>query len=504
MKTLFRLSISFMKNVMMFLLLITSGIATAQKPQVTFDEPQEEPANWRKTPLHNAANLNILNWDDNEIIISSFKEQLYLARIDKNLNIKENSTTRLGKSHGSKDNLLRIWHENDSIYVIIREERNVYLYTFDFRSLLQTNMKQIYTVSKHDPSQTETPVDIAWSDNGEYIALVVRHIPRKSEEFMGMRKKQSSFHEFCLYDKHFNPVGSGVFDAVVLPHRVGTGLGYASSWTLTDNGEIVFVSLKAARNPADYPDFGATATQMEIGLFKDGKMTTSTIPNVYRGNLPIGAVNCTEDIEAYENRNSFSMSLRTGTSLRYDGKSMMIFFLNTLYKYSFEDNTVTPQVAMRSYLEPTYYSSGLSDVIDDNEGGQIIRGIGGFVWIPQDISKSFMGSWNVNNSSSTKWSVSSTAATRSMTFLRNDRLYHLADMEKSTTSYYIIGISETTKKIAPQITCVDKKGTAETFNLDAGGYTYFYKISDNRIALWEGNIKVNGKACLRFGHIDIP
>lgn len=504
MKTLFRLSISFMKNVMMFLLLITSGIATAQKPQVTFDEPQEEPANWRKTPLHNAANLNILNWDDNEIIISSFKEQLYLARIDKNLNIKESSKTRLGESRAREDEILRIWHENDSIYIIMKEEHNVLFYTFDYKSLQQTNMKQIYTISKHDPSQTATPVDIAWSDNGEYIALVVRHIPRNSEEFMGLRKKQSSFHEFRLYDKHFNPIGSGVFDAVVLPHRIGTGYGYASSWTLTDNGEIVFVSLKAARNPADYPDFGATATQMEIGLFKDGEMTTSTIPNVYRGNLPVGAVNCTEDINSYENRNSFSMSLRTGTILRYDGKSMMIFFLNTLYKYSFEDNTVTPQVAMPYALEPTYYSSGLSNVIDDNEGGQIIRGIGGFVWIPQDISKSFIGTWNVNRSSSTKWSVSSTTAIRNLTFLRNNRLYHFADMEKSTTSYFIIGIAEGTEKLAPQITCVGKDGKSETFNLDAVGYTYFYKISDNRIALWERNIKVNGKECMRFGHVDLP
>ena len=90
MKTSFRLSFGFAKNMMMFLLLMTSSAATAQKMQVTFDEPQEEPKSWQHTYWHDAMNLNILDWnDDGEVVVYSFKEQLYMARIDKNSNINE-------------------------------------------------------------------------------------------------------------------------------------------------------------------------------------------------------------------------------------------------------------------------------------------------------------------------------------------------------------------------------------------------------------------------------
>lgn len=501
--TAFKHSSAFVKNMLLFLLLMTASTAISQSMQVTFDEPQEEQKYWQKAPWNDFDNINILDWNDNEIVIYSLRQYLYLARIDKNLNLKENSKTKVGKSFAYEDEILRIWHENDNIYIVVREDHNVYLLTYDFRSLQQTDMKQIYTLRKHSTLQVRTPVDIAWSDNGEYIAIVARHIPYKTNE-LGLRKKQGIFHEFGLYDKHFNPIGSGVFDAVDLPLNAGKGYGYASSWTLTDNGEIVFVSLKAARNPADYPEFGATATQMEIGLFKDGKMTTSTIPNVYRGNLPVGAFNCTEDIVSYENRNSFSMSLRTGSILGYDGKSMMIFFLNTLYKYSFEDNTVTPQVAMPFCLEPVYYSSGVSNVIDDNEGGHIIRGVSGYVWIPKDITKSFVGTWEGGRESS-KGSVTTISAVRSLTFLRNDRLYHIANMEKKTQSFSVLGgASETKERMAPQLTSVDIEKKIEKRNLDAVGYLNFYRISDNRIALWERDIKVDGKKCQRFGYVDLP
>ena len=494
MKTSFRLSFGFAKNMMMFLLLMTSSAATAQKMQVTFDEPQEEPKSWQHTYWHDAMNLNILDWnDDGEVVVYSFKEQLYMARIDKNFNIKESSTTKVGESRLLDNYLLRIWLNNDSIYAVMREGRNIYLYTFDFRSLQQNNVRQVFTISKHSVTMTETPIDVEWSENKEYIAIVARHIPKKST--MG---KLDVFHEFCLYDKHFNPIGNGVFDALKFPALAGTGFGYASSWTLTNNGEIVFASLKAARNPKKYPEFGATATQMEIGLFKDGKMTMSTVPNVYRGKLPVGTYNSAEGIDEFEDKDHVSMSLKTGSILGYDGKSMMLFFLNTLYRYSFEDNTVTPLIVMPFCLEPIYDSSGLSDVIDDDEGGYIIRGISGFVWVPKDVMKSFVGNWG-GDRKFYNWRKSM-AARRGLTFFHNGRLYHIADVERYTS--YIIGVKK--ENMEPQLVSVDKERNMEMCNLDAAGYFYFRRIKDNRLALWERNLKVDGKKCQRFGFVDLP
>lgn len=478
---------------LLFLLPVTAGTVTAQKMQVTFDEPQEEPASWRHTFFHDAMNLSILDWRNDEIVVYSFSEQLYLARIDRNFNITETSKTKLGESRFLENEVLRIWCNDDSIYAVIREARDVYLYTFDFRSLQQKNVRQIFKLSSYDATSARTPVDVEWSDNEEYIALVARHIPYKTA--MGNRKV---FHEFCLFDKHFNPIGSGVFDAMDFPVMVGKGFGYASSWTLTDNGEIVFASLKAARNPKKYPEFGATATQMEIGLFKDGKLTTSTIPNVYRGKLPVGICNSIEAIFEYEDKDHVSMSLRTGSIIGYDGKSMMLYFLNTLYRYSFEDNTVTPLVAMPFCLEPTCYSSGVSSVKDDGEGGYVILGVSGFVWIPRDVTKSFIGNWG-GDRNFTKWNKSA-RVTRSLTFLHNGRLYHVADVERYTS--YIVHTKQ--EHLEPQLTSFDRERNMETCNLDAAGYFYFYRTDDNRLALWERNLKVDGKKCQRFGYVDLP
>lgn len=491
MRTLFEQS-AFVKNMLLFLLLMTAGSMTAQKMEVTFDEPKEEPKNWKQTYWHDAMNLNILDWKSDEIVIYSFTERLYMARIDKDFNIKESSTTKVGESRLLENELLRIWNNNDSIYAVVREACDVYLYTFDFRSLQQKNVREVYKISNYDATSMETPVDVKWSDNEEYIALVARRIPIRG---LGKRK---IFHEFCLYDKHFNPIGSGVFDALEFPVTSGTGYGYASSWTLTDNGEIVFASLKAARNPKKYPEFGATATQMEIGLFKDGKLTTSTVPNVYRGKLPVGTHNSINGILEFEDKDHVSMSLKTGSIMGYDGKSMMIFFLNTLYRYSFEDNTVTPLVAMPFCLEPTCYSSGLSNVISDDDGGYIVRGISGFVWIPKDVTKSFIGNWGGDRKFA-KWNTS-TAVTRSMTFFHNGHLYHVADVERYTS--YIVHTKQ--EHLEPQLVSVDRERKMETCNLDAAGYFYFYRTDDNRLALWERNLKVDGKKCQRFGYVDLP
>ena len=481
------------KTVLMSLLLLTAGISRAQKMAVTFDAPQEEPKKWSKTYWHDAMNLSILSWNNDNIVVYSFSQQLYLARIDKNFNILESSTTKIGESRLLDDYLLRIWHKEDSIYAVTREGSDIYLHSFDTNTLQHQKARLIYTISKHAWSLMATPVDIKWARNNEYIALVVRHIPKRSK--LG---KEKVLHEFCLYDRNFNPIGSGIFDPIEFPTLPGLGFGYASSWTLTDNGEIVFASLKAARKPKKYPEFGATATQMEIGLFRDGKLTTYSVPNVYRGNLPVGTQNSIEGIDEHEDPNHVSMSLKTGSIMGYDGKTMMLYFLNTLYRYSFQDNTVTPLIAMPFCLEPTYNSSGMSSVIDDEDGGYIIYGGSGFAWIPRDVNKSFVGNWG-GARKFLNWRTSA-QTTQSLTFLYNGRLYHVADVERYTS--YIIGGKQ--EHLEPQLISVDKDRKMDACNLDAAGFYYFYRVSDNRLVLWQRNLKVDGKKCQRFGFVDLP
>ena len=73
-------------------------------------------------------------------------------------------------------------------------------------------------------------------------------------------------------------------------------------------------------------------------------------------------------------------------------------------------------------------------------------------------------------------------------------------MERYTS--YIIGVKK--ENMEPQLVSVDKERNMEMCNLDAAGYFYFRRIKDNRLALWERNLKVDGKKCQRFGFVDLP
>ena len=477
---------------MTLFLLMTAGSTLAQKMQVTYEPAQEEPSKWRNTFWHSAMDLTIVDWNDDEFVVYSFDRRLYLARFDRAFDIKASSTTKVGHNNQYDDEVIKVWTDADSICAVIREENDLYLYSFDRNSLEQKSVREIFKVHTSSVIPTITPVDVGWSENGEYVAVVARHLPKEA----GLRDIKI-FHEFSLFDKHFNLIGSGVFDSIEEFERMpGSGYSYASSWTITDDGELLFASLKAARKPKKYPEFGPSATQMEIGRFKDNKMTTFTVLNVGRGKLPLGTFNDVANIMDRETPEAVSMSLRAGSIFGYDGKSMMLFFVNTLYKYSFEDNTVTLLTTMQFALEPRLYSSGLSRVIEDDEDGHIVLGPGGFVWVRKDVTQSYVGNWGERLK---VLQLKGIGVTNTITFFHKGRLYHVSAVNKRRFIF-----SSKSPYLPSRLLSVDKDRNLEMCELEATGGCEFYRASDSRVAFWERDIKMDGKKCQRFGFVDLP
>lgn len=470
------------------MLVLTSLQGLAQSPKLTlgkmFPAPKEWTGSaWGKDPLE----WKIMDFKNG--LVTAYckdKNRGHIIRFDQEFNIKSSFT---GKILPEAEELSCKIYDH-KIHIILVEYEDIVHLEFDEQSLQLLKHETLFKLK----TTKYAPIEVKYSDNGEYVAIVTRYLPKK--ELFDV----TISHEVYLYDKNFNLIANDEFDKVKYPIiSFNKRYAYASAWTVTNDGKVVLTSVKVAEKPKSQPRFGKSGGRMDVGVLSKDGMRTSFAKDIPWQGLPVGFVGNTtaEDIAKQDKSDGVDMNLKTGTIFEYDGDQLKLYLMNMIFDYDFDLNEVTPMMRFSQSLNPPFLTSGASNYIATKDDGIIIEEDRGFAWIKPDMEQSRIGYWGARDNVTKLFQKRFQISEEQFTFYYNGRYY----LVEKTTKFKNWLAMENTFRL--HIKSIDKQNQVEETTLDTdltGKQLRFFKIADGKYLFWQQLAKQDNQLmqCLGF------
>ena len=445
------------------------NIAFAQQPKVYFENSVM--TNFMQP------DWSFINYSENQKEILAFYRNLdnktfYLSRFDTEFNVKTQSEIKM-KSTSSKTSTILNVHENGSqIHVITEEGNDIIHYTFNYDNLQNTDKEILFTNTTHSPGKIAT--EVSWSANGEYMAVVAcdnrsEHDPLKYTNFN---------YYIYLYDKDIHLLNHIQFP--YMQYKVACNKFCRPTWTITDNGEVVYAALHYTPTPKKIPEFGVSGCKIEARVITKDNCKIYEVPNISSGG-------CLWNYLTYA----------TGNIAKYDGEKMLVFFANVLFQYDLKNNTAKSLCRFDIYIGANT-STGLSNYIDDGNGGFIMNRGRIFVWIKKDPLESYWRSWGNSTvqQGNAMFFPRYDAYSSEATFLHERKLYHIDNVDNAGFA--------SKKYRATQLVYYDENGNYDVINItsDAKNDLSFHHLSGSRYLIWEPNVKIGEQYRQRLGFFE--
>ena len=429
----------------------------AQVPEVCFgDYKTGEWGDW-----------NIIEYSEADKEIYAFLDEFgfNLIRFDTDFNIKVQTKTKI-----KSGTILSVRKGNSHIDVITEKGQDIMHYTFDSNSLQNISSENLFRLPNMNFYNKEYFTEVCWSANGQFLGIVACVFPKDP----GVSYTDYMYYMY-LYDKDFHLLNHVEFP--YMQHKIGTKKFSRPTWTITDNGELVYAALHVTTKPKKYPEYGESGCMMDVSIITKDNVKKQKATNIDPGG-------CMYDVFLYA----------AGNIAKYDGKQMQVFIANTLYQYNLIDNTVLPLCTFKYYQQATSMT-GLSSYINDGEGGYAMNSGRGWTWIKAEPLKSICGGWGSAyvQQGNALFFPRRDAYSSQVTFFYKNKLYHIDNIN---TERFV-----SRKYKLTQLLCIDETGVGSTIEIksNAKNDLQFYQLSENRFLVWERNAKIEKKYMQRLG-----